>query len=39
MISQAKPLKIKSFLPFSFVVTKICVVIRLAGNGTIMGGI
>ena len=39
MISQAKPLKIKSFLPFNFAVTKICLAIRLAEDGTRMGGI
>ena len=35
---QTKPLKIKSSLPFNFAVTKICVAIRLAGNGTKMSG-
>ena len=30
MISQIKPLKIKSFLPLNFAITKIFVVIRLA---------
>ena len=39
MISQTKPLKTKSFLPFNFSVTNICVVIRLADDGTGMGGI
>ena len=39
MISQKKPLKIESFLPSSFAITKICVAIRLAGDGTRMGGI
>ena len=39
MTSQTKPLKIKSFLPFDFAVTKICVAIRLAEDGTRMGGI
>ena len=39
MISQIKPLKIKSFLPFNFAVTAICVAIRLAKDGTRMGGI
>ena len=29
----------KSFLPFSFAITKICVAIRLAEDGTKMGGI
>ena len=38
MISQTKTLKIKSFLPFNFVITKICVAIRLAESGTRMGG-
>ena len=37
MISQAKILKIKSFLPFNFAVTKICAAIRLSENGTRMG--
>ena len=39
MISQTKPLKIKSFLPFNFALTKICVTIRLAEDGTRMDGI
>ena len=39
MISQAKPLKIKLFLPFNFAITKICLAIRLAEDGTRMGGI
>ena len=39
MISQAKPVKIKSFLPFNFAITKICLAIRLAEDGTRMGGI
>ena len=39
MISQTKTLKIKSFLPFNFVVIKICVAILLAEDGTRMGGI
>ena len=39
MISQIKPLKIKSFLPFNFAITKICVAIHLAEDGTRMGGI
>ena len=34
MISQTKPLKIKSFLPYNFAFIKICVAIRLAENGT-----
>ena len=37
MISQTKILKIKSFLPFNFAITK--VVIRLAEDGIRMGGI
>ena len=39
MISQTKPLKTKSFLPFNFSVTNICVAILLAEDGTRMGGI
>ena len=39
MISQTKTLKIKSFLPFNFVITKICVAIHLAEDETRMGGI
>ena len=39
MISQTKALKIKSFLPFHFAITKICVATRLAEDGTRMGGI
>ena len=39
MISQTKTLKIKYFLPFNFAITKICVAISLAENGTRMGGI
>ena len=39
MISQTKTLKIKFFLPFNFVTTKIYVAIRLAEDGTGMGGI
>ena len=39
MISQTKPLKIKPFLPFNFVTTKICVAISLAEDGTRMGRI
>ena len=38
-MSQAKPLKIKYFLPFKFAVTKICVAIRLVEDDTKMGGI
>ena len=37
MISQTKPLKIKSFLPFNFAITEICVAIRLPENGARMG--
>ena len=33
MISQTKALKIKSFLPFNFEITKICVAIRLQRIG------
>ena len=36
---QIKPLKIKSFIPFNFAITKTCVAIRLAEDGTRMGGI
>ena len=39
MISQTKPLKIKSFFPFNFAIAKICVRIRLAEDRTRMGGI
>ena len=39
MISQTKPAKIKSFLPFDFAITTICVAIRLAEDGTKMGRI
>ena len=39
MISQTKPIKLKSFLPFNFAITKICVAIRLAEDGTRLGGI
>ena len=38
-MSQIKPFKIKSFLPFNFAITKICDVIHLAEDGTRMGGI
>ena len=38
MVSQTKPLKIESFLPFKFSITNICVAIRLAEDGTRMGG-
>ena len=36
---QTKPLKIKSFLPFDFAVTKNFVAMCLAEDGTRMGGI
>ena len=39
MISQTKPLKIKSFLPFNFAITKICVRISLVEDRTKIGGI
>ena len=39
MISQTKPLKVKSFLPFNFAITAICVAIRLAEDGARMVGI
>ena len=39
MILQVKPLKIRYFLPFNFSITNICVAIRLANDGTRMGGI
>ena len=39
MISLKKSLKIKSFLPFNFAITRIYVAIRLAEDGTRMGGI
>ena len=39
MISQIKSFKRKSFLPFSFATTKICVEIRLAEDGTRIGGV
>ena len=39
IISQTKTLKIKSFLPFNFAISKTCVAIRLAEDGTRMGGI
>ena len=38
MTSQTKSLK-KSFLPFNFAVTKICVAIYLADEWTRIGGI
>ena len=37
MTSQTKPLK-KYFLPFNFVITKTCIAICLAEDGTRMGG-
>ena len=39
MISETKPLKIKSSLSVNFAITKICVVIRLAEDGIRMDGI
>ena len=39
MISQIKSFKRKSFLPFSFATTKICVEMRLAEDGTRIGGV
>ena len=39
MISQTKALKIKSFFPFNFVITKTYVAIRLTEDGTRMGAI
>ena len=39
MISQTKTLKTKSFLPLNLAITKICVAIRLAEDGTRMGGV
>ena len=39
MISQTKTFKLKSFLPFNFAITKICVAVRLAEDGKRMGGI
>ena len=39
MISQTKPLKVKSFIRFNLAITKICVAIRLAEDGTRLGGI
>ena len=38
-ITQQKPPKIKSFLPFNFAITKIFVAIRLAEGETKMDGI
>ena len=39
MLSQIKPLKIKSFLQFILANTKMCVAIRLEEDGIRMGGI
>ena len=39
MMSQTKTLKIKTFLPLNLAVAKICVAIRLAEDGTRIGGI
>ena len=39
MISQTKALKKKSFFPLNFPITKTCVAVRLADDGTRMGGI
>ena len=39
MVSQTKSLKLKSSLSFNFAITKIFVAIRLAEDGTRMGGI
>ena len=39
MIPQTKALKIKSFLPFNFAITKTCVAIHLAEDRARMGGI
>ena len=39
MVSQTERLKKKSFLPFNFTITKICVAICLAEDGTRMGDI
>ena len=38
-MSQAKPLKIKSFVPVNFAITKTCIAVRLTGDGPRMGGI
>ena len=38
-MSQTKLFKTKSFLPFNFPIFNICVAIRLAEDGTRMGGI
>ena len=39
LTSQTKALKTKSFFPFNFSVTNMCVAIRLAKDGTRMGRI
>ena len=39
MISETKPVKIKSSLSFNFAITKTCAAIRLAEGGTRMSGI
>ena len=39
IISKAQPLKTRSNLPFNFLITKMRVAIRLAEDGTRMGGI
>ena len=39
IISKAQPLKTRLNLPFNFLITKMRVVIRLAEDGTRMGGI
>ena len=39
MLSHIKPLKIKSFLQFNLAITKMCVAIRLEGDGIRMVGI
>ena len=38
-MSKTQPLKTRSFLSFNFAITKILVAIRLAKDGTRMGGI
>ena len=38
-LNKTKTLKIKSFLPFNFAITKICVAIHLAEDGTRMDSI
>ena len=39
MISQTKPCRMKCFNLFDYAITKICVAIRLAEDGTRNGGI